>query len=156
MADVRNRALAVLGMANALRRSGLVALTVVDLEWILDGMRVRVLRGKIDQEGRGAVIAVPDDRQLTPMAHLAAWLGRTAVTEEPVFRTLANRCVGRMPTGRSVSLIVKRRAAAGYTAYGLRAGFLTSAAIGASIWKMREVSRRKSVHVLNGCTRDSD
>jgi len=54
-----------------------------------------------------------------------------------------------------VSLIVKRRAkaagyaAADYAAHSLRAGFLTSAAAaGTSIWKMREVSRHKSVQVL--------
>jgi len=60
-----------------------------------------------------------------------------------------------------VSLIVKRRAkAAGYAAadfaaHSLRAGFLTSTA-GASIWKMRQVSRHKSVQVLSDYVRDSD
>jgi len=62
-----------------------------------------------------------------------------------------------------VSLIVKRRAkAAGYSvadfaAHSLRAGFLTSAAAaGASIWKMREVSRHKSVQMLSDYVRNSD
>ena len=61
-----------------------------------------------------------------------------------------------------MSLIVKRRAkAAGYAAadfaaHSLRAGFLTSAAAGASLWKMRQVSRHKSVQVLSDYVRNSD
>ena len=61
-----------------------------------------------------------------------------------------------------MSLIVKRRAkAAGYAAadfaaHSLGAGFLTSAAVGASLWKMREVSRHKSVQVLSDYVRNSD
>ena len=40
--------------------------------------------------------------------------------------------------------------------HSLRAGFLTSAAAGASIWKIREVSRHKSVQVLSDYVRNSD
>lgn len=163
LADVRDRALLAFGMASALRRSELVALTVADLERGPDGLRVRVVRGKTDQEGRGAVIAIPDGRRLNPVAHLEAWLARAEVSEGSVFRSLINGRVGRALTDQSVSLIVKRRtAAAGYTAadfaaHSLRSGFLTSAAAaGASIWKMREVLRHKSVQVLSDYVRNSD
>ena len=162
LADVRDRALVAFGMVSALRRSELVALTLADLERVPDVLRVRVLRGKTDQEGRGAVIAVPDGRRLNPVAHLEAWLARAGITEGPVFRSLVNGRVGSALTDQSVSLIVKRRAeAAGYApadfaAHSLRAGFLTSAAAGAGIWKMREVSRHKSVQVLSDYVRNSD
>ncbi len=163
LADIRDRALLAFGMASALRRSELVALTIADLERGPDGLRVRVVRSKTDQEGRGVVIAVPDGRRLNPVAHLEAWLARADVGEGPVFRSLVNGRVGAALTDQSVSLIVKRRtAAAGYTAadfaaHSLRAGFLTSAAAaGASIWKMREVSRHKSVQVLSDYVRNSD
>ena len=121
------------------------------------------MRGKTDQEGRGVVIAVPDGRRLNPVAHLDAWLARAGLSEGPVCRGLVNGRVGSALTGQSVSLIVKRRvaaagyAAAGFAAHSLRAGFLTSAAAaGASIWKMREVSRHKSVQVLSDYVRNSD
>jgi len=163
LADLRDRALLAFGMAAALRRSELVALTVADLERRPDGLRVRVGRSKTDQEGKGAVIAVPDGRRLKPVAHLDAWLARAGINEGPVFRSLVNGRVGAALTGQSVSLIVKRRVkAAGYTeadyaAHSLRAGFLTSAAAaGASIWKMREVSRHKSVQVLSDYVRNAD
>ena len=163
LADVRDGALVAFGMASALRRSELVALTVADLERVPDGMRVRVSRSKTDQEGKGTVIAVPDGRRLNPVAYLDNWLARAGISEGPVFRSLVNGRVGSALTDQSVSLIVKRRAAAAgyaaadFAAHSLRAGFLTSAAAaGASIWKMREVSRHKSVQVLSDYVRNSD
>ena len=80
-----------------------------------------------------------------------------------MFCSLVNGRVGQALTDQSVSLIVKRRAqAAGYAAadfaaQSLRAGFLTSAAAaGASVRKMREVSRHKSVQVLSDYVRNRD
>ena len=79
LADLRDRALLAFGMAAALRRSELVALQVADLERRPDGLRVRIGRSKTDQDGQGAVIAVPDGRRLKPVKHLDASGGcRTA------------------------------------------------------------------------------
>ena len=47
--------------------------------------------------------------------------------------------------------------AADYSGHSLRSGFLTAAArAGASIWKMQEVSRHKSVQVLSGYVRSTE
>ena len=66
-------------------------------------------------------------------------------------------------TDRSVADIVKRRAArlgldpAMFSGHSLRAGFLTSAAArGASIFRMMDVSRHKSVDTLRGYVREAD
>ena len=84
----------IFGTVSALRRSELVALTVADLERGPDGLRVRVVRSKTDQEGRGVVVAVPDGRRLNPVAHLDAWLARAGIGEGPVFRSLIDGRVG--------------------------------------------------------------
>ncbi len=162
--DMRDRAIIAFGMAAALRRSELVALTVADLVRTPRGMDVRVSKSKTDQEGRGVTIAVPDGRRLRPVAHLMAWLERAGIAEGPVFRNVVNDLVSRRAlSDQSVGLVVKRRvAAAGYSpqdfsAHSLRSGFLTSAAsAGATIWKMRDVSRHKSVQVLSDYVRASD
>ena len=162
--DFRDRAIIAFGMAAALRRSELVALTVADLTRTPQGMDVRISRSKTDQEGRGVTIAVPDGRRLRPVAHLLAWLERAGITEGAVFRNLVNDLVSRRAlSDQSVGLVVKGRvAAAGYapqdfSAHSLRSGFLTSAAAaGATIWKMRDVSRHKSVQVLSDYVRASD
>ena len=64
---------------------------------------------------------------------------------------------------KNVAAIVKRYAkglgleAADFSGHSLRAGFLTSAASrGASIFKMRDVSRHKSMDVLQAYVRDAD
>ena len=47
--------------------------------------------------------------------------------------------------------------AAAYSGHSLRSGFLTSAAeLGASIWKLSEVSRHKSLDTLRGYVRRVD
>ena len=48
----------MLGFAGAFRRSELVALDVEDIEHTAEGLRVVIRRGKTDQEGLGAVIAI--------------------------------------------------------------------------------------------------
>jgi integrase len=61
-----------------------------------------------------------------------------------------------------VALIVKARARqagldpAEFSGHSLRAGFATSAETGASILKIQEVSRHKSVDVLSGYARRVD
>jgi integrase len=66
-------------------------------------------------------------------------------------------------TDQSVCNLVKAYAerfglkAADFGAHSLRAGFLTSAARrGASVFKMRDVSRHKSMDVLQAYVRDAD
>ncbi len=88
LAALRDRALIAFGMALAARRSELVALDVADLEWEPKGCRVTIRHSKTDQESAGAVVAVPEGRRLTPLAHLRAWLEAARITEGAVFRPL--------------------------------------------------------------------
>ena len=163
--DVRDRALLSFGMISCMRRSEITALDVSDLVRSPEGLRVTIRRSKSDQESVGVTIAIPAGRRLKPVQHLDAWLERAAVTEGPLFRRLS-QCGGRVladrMSDRSVAEIVKARAkAAGldptaFAGHSLRAGFLTSAArAGASIWKMQEQSRHKSLNVLSGYVRSA-
>jgi hypothetical protein len=78
----------------------------------------------------------------------------------------AHECLGwsaRRLTDKSVCDLVKAYAgrlglkASEFGAHSLRAGFLTSAARrGASVFKMRDVSRHKSMDVLQAYVRDAD
>jgi integrase len=164
LAAMRDRALIAFGMALAARRSELVALDVADLAWEPKGLRVTIRRSKIDQDGEGAVVAVPEGRRLTPLTHLRAWLEAAGITEGPVFRPLwkGNRTRDARLSDHAVARIVQARAlAAGldptrYAGHSLRAGFVTSAArAGADVWKIQQVSRHKSMQVLSGYVRDA-
>ncbi len=165
LAAVRDRALLALGMALAARRSELVGLDVADLDWGEQGLRVTIRRSKTDQDGVGAVVAVPEGRHLTPLAHLRAWLAVSRITTGPVFRPLwkgGKRVRDARLSDHAVARILQARAlAAGlnrarYAGHSLRAGFVTSAArAGADVWKIQQVSRHKSMQVLSGYVRDA-
>jgi site-specific recombinase XerC len=88
LADLRDRALLLLGFAGAFRRSELVALDVEDIEPTTEGLRVTVRRGKTDQEGQGAVIAVVRGHTACPVEALRVWLAAANITTGPVFRPI--------------------------------------------------------------------
>lgn len=178
---LRDRAVLAIGMAAALRRSELVALSAEDVELVPEGLRLTIRSSKTDGTGEGHVVAVPEGSNIRPMAHLLAWVDASGILEEdrrardtitgrawsprPLFRRLTPKDLVT-PHGMSdktVERIVKRAAAAAgydpaeFAGHSLRAGFLTeSAATGATIFKMQEVSRHKSVQVLSEYVRDAD
>ena len=161
LAGKRDRALILLGFAGAFRRSELVALTVEDLAFEPEGMRVRVRRSKSDQEGKGHEVAILRGTKLRPVAAVQDWLQAAAITAGPVFRRIDRH--GKVRDGltpQTVALVVKRYAdAAGldpaaFAGHSLRAGFLTSAAeAGADVLRMMEVSRHKRVETVQGYVR---
>ena len=165
LGNLRDRALLLLGFAGALRRSELVALDIDDIEESEEGLRVTIRRGKTDQEGKGAVIAIVRGALVCPVAAYKAWIKAANISTGPVFRPIAKG--ERLPEARltdhSVAKIVKAHAArigldpAVFSGHSLRSGFLTSAAArGASIFKMMDVSRHKSVDTLRGYVRDAE
>ena len=163
MIGTRDRAL--LGFAGAFRRSELVALTVADLTEHPDGYRVMIRQSKGDQEGQGQEIAIPRGYKLRPVEAVQNWLLAADINDGPLFRPVKKGgvVVPRPLRPRAVLHIVKVYAARvgldlrSYSAHSLRAGFITSAAeSGASIFKMMEVSRHKSVDTLRGYVRSAE
>jgi site-specific recombinase XerD len=159
LADIRDRALLLFGFASALRRSELAALDFEDIEETADRPRVTIRRSKTDQEGQGAVIAIPSGTIACPVAALKAWLQIGGITAGPVFRSIAKaeRIAEERLSDRSIAAIVKAHATrigldpTAFAGHSLRSGFLTSAAArGASIFKMADQSRHKSMDTLRG------
>ena len=165
LAGLRDRALLLIGFGGALRRSELVALNVADIAETETGLLVTIRHSKTDQEGEGATIAIARGDVACPVKAFRAWLDASGIQAGPIFRPInkAGRVRSSRLTDRSVANIVKAYAArAGFDAdkfsgHSLRAGFLTSAAgKGASIFKMMDVSRHKSVDTLRGYVRDAE
>ena len=99
-----------------------------------------------------------------PVAALKAWLAAGSITAGPIFRSVkkGGAVAGRLPA-QSVADIVKTYAErvgldpALFAAHSMRSGFLTSAAKrGASIFKMMDQSRHRSVETLRGYIRDAE
>ncbi len=165
LAGLRDRALLLIGFGGALRRSELVALDVADIEETETGLLVKIRGSKTDQERSGATIAIAKGDIACPTKALRAWLDAAGIEAGPIFRPIDKGGTVRASrlTDRSVANIVKAYAkragfdAGVFSGHSLRAGFLTSAAgNGASIFKMMDVSRHKSVDTLRGYVRDAE
>lgn len=134
---VRDRALLVVGMAGALRRSELVALDVSNVTETADGLVVVVRRSKTDQEGKTESIGLPygSHAATCPVRAMRAWREASGVTDGALFRAVDRHGnVGERLGGAEVGRVVKRAAAragldaARYSGHSLRAGLATSAA----------------------------
>jgi integrase len=121
--------------------------------------------GTTDQTGEGAETVIPRGLRIRPVEAVQTWLQAAGIAEGLLFRAV--RKGGTVKPhglrGIDVARAVKRYAAmagldpAEFSGHSLRAGFVTSAAeTGASIRKIQEVSRHKSVDVLSGYVRRVD
>jgi site-specific recombinase XerD len=111
--DLRDRALLLLGFAGAFRRSELVGLDLDDIEEGRDGLRITIHRSKGDQEGHGAVVAIPHGSVACPVRAFRDWITAAAITTGPVFRPIAKggRVQEARLTDRGLVKIIKRHAA---------------------------------------------
>ena len=161
---LRDRALLLLGFAGAFRRSELVALDAEHLTEREEGLSVLIASSKTDQEGQGQVVAIPrvEGSPYCPVRAVTDWMVVAGITQGPVFRRLhRGDKVGRSRlSAPSVALVIKELAgkvgleAGRYAGHSLRSGFLTSAARNrASIFKMADQSRHKSLDVLRAYVR---
>lgn len=164
---LRDRALLLLGFAGAFRRSELVALNTEHLTERAEGLQVLIASSKTDQEGAGQVVAIPrvDNSPFCPAQAVSDWLVAAEISAGPVFRSMhrGDAVGGTRLTAQSVALIVKALAAkvglepSRYAGHSLRSGFLTSAARNrASIFKMADQSRHKSLDVLREYVRNEE
>ena len=162
---LRDRALLLLGFAGAFRRSELVALDIADLQFCEGGLRIIIRKSKTDQEGQGATIAIARGSVACPVDAVRVWIKAAGIVKGALFCpvTSTGKISTRRLSPRAVAELVKRHArraglkAADFSGHSLRSGFLTSAAArGASIFKMMDVSRHKSIDTLRGYVRDAE
>lgn len=164
---LRDRALLLLGFAGAFRRSELVALDAEHVTRRAEGLSILIASSKTDQEGLGQVVAIPrvTGSPYCPVQAVLDWMTVAGITTGPVFRRLhRGDTVGKSRLSpQSVALIIKDLAgkvgldASRYAGHSLRSGFLTSAARNhASIFKMADQSRHKSLDVLREYVRNEE
>lgn len=120
---------------------------------------------KTDQARDGVIVAIPEGNRIRPKALLLAWMAAAGHADGPLFRRLTrgNELTGDRMSDRAIARLVQSCAAAAgydpslYAGHSLRAGFLTEAANNrASIFKMQDVSRHKSVQVLSEYVRSAE
>jgi site-specific recombinase XerD len=157
----RDRALLLLGIAGALRRSEIVALDCSDVRFEPEGMLVSLRVSKTDQEGAGETLAIAygDRPDLCAVRALREWLDGAGIREDAIFRRIRagdNLQEARL-TDRSVALIVKRHAEAVglesdlFAGHSLRSGGITAAVReGHDERELARLSRHRDMSVLRG------
>lgn len=162
---LRDVALLLVGFSSACRRSELAALTVDDLSWVEEGLRITLRRSKTDQEGKGQTIGIPygSDPATCPVRAMKRWLAAAGITGGFAFRGVLKG--GRVNPGKmagdSIALCIKRactligKGTAQYAGHSLRAGFVTQAArAGCSESSIMRQTRHKSTAMLVRYTRE--
>lgn len=168
----RDKAVLLVGWAAALRRSEIVALDFEDIDFVEEGMTVRIVRSKTDQDGEGYKIGIPFalDERYCAVKHLEHWILLAKIETGPLFfgigtpgkkfhvdverKRLSAQAVNR--------IIVKRMKQAGlpttgYSGHSLRAGFVTEAAKSESPeYLIQAHTRHRSAKVLRGYMREGN
>lgn len=133
-AEIRDRAMLLLGFWGGFRRSELVALKWSDLQFVEKGIVVNISKSKTDQEGAGASkpVAAQRDKSICPAAALLRWREACGRAEYVFVGTVyqTDRVTQKRLTPQVVDMMVKREARrAGvtgeYSAHSLRSGFVT-------------------------------
>lgn len=112
---LRDRALILFGLAGFFRRSELVGVTVEAIDIDADGVLVYLPRSKTNQTGELQTRAMRRGvTDLCPVRALTEWLSFAEITTGPVFRSVDRHghVAADALTGRSVSRVLKSRAAA--------------------------------------------
>ena len=161
---IRDRAIVLVGLASALRRSNLASLAVEDVTPNEKGLLLLVKRSKTDQLGKGKYIQLHSQRaeSLCPVRALRRWLLLSGVNNGKVFRQVSATGVvsSKGLTGQSIRLVVLRACErAGleegqFSAHSLRAGFITSATEnGKTLESIMETTGHRDINVARGYIR---
>jgi len=151
----RDRALLLVGWRGALRRSEIGRLTVEDLLFTEEGVRVRIARSKTDQEGRGQFVGIPfgESPESCPVGALQRWLEVAQITTGAVFRGIHRSGKIRETglSGEAVNQILKARAGSDFSGHSLRRGVLVQGKHdGMDDSTLMRLSRHRSVAVFRG------
>jgi site-specific recombinase XerD len=109
---LRDRALLLLGFAEAFRRSEFVALEVADLKVTAEGLIVLIRKSKTDPESDGQRIAIPrvDESPYCPVQAVMEWMKKAQITKEAIFRRVnkGNKFFEDPLTDQSIAHVIKK------------------------------------------------
>jgi site-specific recombinase XerD len=150
---LRNRAMLSIGFSCALRVSELCALRVGDIKR-LDASRgeVFIANSKTDQSGQGYTIAIEQGDHVQPLDDIARHIKKSGLKEgDNLFD------IKPLRFWRIIKELANKAGIEGVSCHSLRAGFITCAVgAGATIDKVKAISRHKSTDILLSYVREAD
>jgi integrase len=157
---VRDRAILLVGIAGGFRRSELVSIDIEHLTFTDDGLIIRLLRSKTDQDAAGVDVGIPYGSKVDtcPVRSLKAWLTAASIESGPLFRGVdrhGNLLPARL-SDRGIARAVKRCCELigldpeKFAGHSLRSGLATNAAYnGAPAHAIAQQGRWASLEMVN-------
>ena len=134
----RDRSIILMGFSGGFRRNEIVSLDYDDLDFVTEGIKIRIKRSKTDQLGEGSVKGIPyfENTQYCPVLSLRNWIEISKISSGPLFRRFSkgNKLSENRLTDQTVALLIKKYLnitgidSKNYSGHSLRSGFATSAA----------------------------
>ena len=160
-ADLRNKALLLLGFTGAFRRSELVALNVEDLNFTEEGLVVSMQKSKTNQYGdyEEKAIFYSPEAILCPIRTLQNWIKTLEKTNDALFVRVrkGDKITKDRLTDKTVNDLVKTYFGEEFSAHSLRASFITIAKInGADDSEIMRQSKHKTSAMIQRYTRIED
>ena len=135
---LRDRSIILIGFSGGFRRNEIVSLNYDDLDFVPEGLKIKIKRSKTDQFGEGAIKALPyfDNSQYCPVVSLKNWIDIAKINSGSLFRRFSkgSRLTEKRLTDQTVALLIKEYLqlagidSKNYSGHSLRSGFATSAA----------------------------
>ena len=135
---LRDRSIILIGFSGGFRRNEIVSLNYDDLDFVPEGLKIKIKRSKTDQFGEGAIKALPyfDNSQYCPVVSLKNWIDIARINSGALFRRFSkgSRLTEKRLTDQTVALLIKEYLqlagidSKNYSGHSLRSGFATSAA----------------------------
>ena len=135
---LRNKAILLIGFSGGFRRNEIVSLDLEDIEFVFEGVKIRVKKSKTDQFGQGMIKGIPhfENSIYCPVTTLRRWLNTSKIKDGPIFVKFSkgSKITKRRLTDQSIALIIKDYLikagidSRNYSGHSLRSGFATSAA----------------------------
>jgi integrase len=144
---IRDRAILLLGLAGAFRRSELVAINVEDCSFSRSELVVRLKSSKTDPEAHGRDVVIPAGGAVCPVKTVKRWLKSSQLTNGRLFRrfTADGALADHGMRPEAVAAVVKIAASRLgldprlYAGHSLRAGYVTTSALhGVPLWQIKK------------------
>ena len=135
---LRDRSIILIGFSGGFRRNEIVSLDYDDLDFVSEGLKIKIKRSKTDPFGEGAIKALPyfENSQYCPVVSLKNWINIARINSGALFRRFSkgSRLTEKRLTDQTVALLIKEYLqlagidSKNYSGHSLRSGFATSAA----------------------------
>jgi site-specific recombinase XerD len=164
---LRDKTILLLGFAGGFRRSELTNLNYDDLDFVNEGIKIKIKKSKTDQFGEGMIKAIPyfNNEEFCPVVNLKQMLKTCEINTGGIFRRISKsgKILSNSLTDQNVALILKKYLTIvgldniNFSGHSLRSGFATaSAESGADERSIMNMTGHKSTEMVRRYIKESN